>query len=233
MKTLDEKIKLEKPLLIEAKKICIGGDTHIPFQDNDLMREMINTCQDRKIRSIIVNGDFIDCKSISDFIDVQQTELTFQDEMEEAEKVLNLLCKNFDNVYFINSNHENRFARKMEGNADIRDLFKMFDGSLKQGEDYVVSIYDHCILNNSWYICHPNIYSTVPLSLPRILSSKYQMNVICGHLHRLAIGKDISNKFYCIESGGLFDSNKLEYLCKTTKNPVQTSGYVIIEDGKA
>ena len=120
----------------------------------------------------------------------------------------------------------------MEGNANIKDLFKMFDGNLRQDEDYTISIYDYCILNNSWYICHPDFYSVIPLSVSRTLSSKYQMNVICGHMHRLAIGKDISGKFYCIESGGLFDPGKLEYLKKTTKNPIQTSGYVIIEDNK-
>ena len=227
---LIEKTKLEEPMNIEADEVCIAGDFHVPFQDNDLVEKMIFTCHDDDIKTVIVNGDFLDCKNLSNFIDIQQTELTFNDEIEEAGKILKSLCKNFDKVYFINSNHEARFARKMEGNSDIRNLYSMFDGNLVHGKDYYVSLYDYLKLNNSWYICHPNFYSRISLSIPRALASKYQMNVIIGHVHRLAIGKDDSGKFYVLESGGLFDPSKLEYLRNTSKNPSQTSGFVIIKN---
>ena len=230
MKTLSEKIDLEKPMYIESNKACISGDFHIPFQDDLLIEKMINRCQDEKIKTIIVNGDFLDCKNISNFIDLQQTELTFQNELNEANRILRLLCRNFENVYFINSNHEARFSRKMEGNCDIRDLYRMFSGNLKEGRDYNISIYDFCILNDKWYICHPNFFSTIPLSIPRTLATKYHMNIAVGHLHRLSMGKDISGKFFTLETGGMFDAEKLEYLKQTSKNPVQTSGYVIIEN---
>lgn len=230
MKSLEEKIKLEKPLRIEADKVCIAGDEHCPFQDDDLIKELIHRCQIEKIRTIIINGDFLDCKNISSFTDLQQIELTFENELEEANRILKLISRNFDNIYFTNSNHEARFARKMEGNANIKDLFKMFDGDLKQGEDYQISIYDYCILNNSTYICHPDNYSSVPLSIPRTLATKYHMNIICGHLHRLSLGKDISGKYFCMESGGLFDPGKLEYLQNTNKNPNQESGFILIKN---
>ena len=229
MKLLEEKIKLEKPMRIQSDKVCIAGDEHCPFQDDDLIKMMIDKCHDEKIETIIINGDFLDCKNISSFTDLQQIELTFENELEEAGKLLKLINRSFDNIYFINSNHEARFARKMEGNANIRDLFKMFDGNMEQGIDYQISIYDFCILNNSTYICHPNNYSVVPLSIPRALATKYHLNVICGHLHRLALGKDISGKFYCAESGGLFDPSKLEYLQNTNKSPMQESGFIIID----
>ena len=230
MTTLLEKIKLEKPMYIEANKACIAGDFHIPFQDDLLIEKMVNKCKDEKIKTLIVNGDFLDCKNISHFIDLQQTELTFENELEEANKVLKLLCRNFENVYFINSNNEARFSRKMEGNCNIRDLYRMFSRNLREGRDYCVSIYDFCILNDEWYICHPNFFSVIPLSIPRALATKFHMNVAVGHIHRLGIGKDISGKFFTLETGGMFDVKKLEYLKQTSKNPTQTSGYVIIEN---
>jgi hypothetical protein len=226
---LDRKIKLERPLKISSDKVCIASDFHIPFHDLDLVENMIDTCRSEKIKTIIIPGDFLDCKNLSSFIDLQQVELTFEEELEEANRMLKLICRNFDDVYFINSNHEKRFAKKMEGNANIRDLYRMFSGDLMEGRDYFVSIYDYCILNGEWYICHPNNYSTVPLSIARILSTKYQMHVATAHLHRLCLGKDISGRYYTLEIGGLFDPQKLEYLQNTSKNPAQESGYVIIE----
>jgi hypothetical protein len=193
---------------------------------------MISLCQDEKIKTIIIPGDFIDCKNLSSFLDLQQVELTFENELEEAGRILRLICQNFDNVYFTNSNHEARFAKKMEGSANIRDLYKMFSGNLVEGTDFFVSIYDYCILNNEWYICHADSFSTVPLSIPRILATKYHMNIATGHLHRLCFGKDISGRYYILETGGLFDPDKLEYLQKTNKNPMQQSGFVIIEKNK-
>jgi hypothetical protein len=226
---LDRKIKLERPLKISSDKVCIASDFHIPFQDLDLVENMIDTCRNEKIKTIIIPGDFLDCKNLSSFIDLQQAALTFQDELEEANEMLKLICRNFDDVYFTNSNHEARFARKMEGNADIRNLYTMFSGNLREGTDYFMSIYDYCILNGEWYICHQNIFSTIPLSISRTLATKYHMNVATAHLHRLCLGKDISGKYWTLETGGLFDPDKLEYLTITNKNPVQQSGYVIIE----
>jgi hypothetical protein len=229
---LDRKIKLERPLKISSNKVCVASDFHIPFQDLDLVENMIDTCRNEKIKTIIIPGDFLDCKNLSSFIDLQQVELTFEDELEEANEMLKLICQNFDDVYFTNSNHEARFAKKMEGNANIRDLYKMFSGNLRENIDYFVSIYDYCVLNGEWYVCHPNIFSVTPLSVARILSAKYHLNVATAHLHRLCLGKDISGKYWTLETGGLFDPQKLEYLQNTSKNPVQQSGYVIIEKNK-
>lgn len=221
---------LEEPLRITAPKFVVAGDFHIPYYDKELLKEMINECKDRNIDTIILNGDFIDAKSLSLFLNLQQLKVTFQDEIREASKVFKLICNHFSNVYATSSNHELRFAKKLNGLASTRELYRLFSGIFEEGVDYFLSLYDYCYVGNNWLLCHPNFFSVVPLSIPRALSSKFRRNVICSHLHRLSLGKDVSGAYYAIEAGGLFDPDKLEYLRKTSKIPAQQSGYVIVEN---
>lgn len=222
-------ITLEEPLNVKTNSIIIGGDFHIPFQDDILIDQMLSFAQKSQIDILVCNGDFLDCKSFSDFFEMQQKELTFKEELEVAENVINKLSNVFKCMYFTTGNHEIWWLEKLSGQNNLSDLFKLFKGNLVLDSDIFVTNYDHLTLNYEWYICHPKNFSRIPTTIPRKLADRYDMNIICGHEHRLSLCKSFNSKYYCVESGGLFDSEKMEYLQSTTNYPAQVSGFVSLE----
>lgn len=222
---------LKPELRISSDSVMITGDFHIPFQNNDIIDDMLKISKDNNIDTLICAGDYLDCFNFSTFIKKDYLESTFQDEMNEAASVMKKLLKTFDNIYFTEGNHERLWLKQLEGISGIKDLFKIFtSGFATEGDDYIITEYDHLILNDDWYICHPHSYSRVPLSISKKLASKFHMNIVCAHMHRLAISKDDSAKYYVIESGGLFDINKLSYLKDSTSYPSQFNGLLYIKD---
>jgi len=221
---------LAPELKVISNSVIVAGDFHIPFQNDEMIDNMLEAAEELSIDTFICAGDYLDCFNLSPFIKKDYLESTFQDELDEASKVMKKIMKVFKDIYFIEGNHERFWLKQLEGIGGIKDLFKLFTAGLAiEGKDYFVTEYDHLILNDDWYICHPQTYSRVPLSVPRRLSSKLQMSVCCAHLHRLSISKDESSKYYAVESGGLFDVNKLSYLKNSTLYPGQVNGYVFIK----
>ena len=221
-------LSLEKSLNIKANSIIIGGDFHIPFQDDLLIDQMLSFAQRSQINTLVCNGDFLDCKSFSNFFEVQQKELTFKNELKVAEDIITKLSGVFDKMFFMMGNHECWWLQRLSGQNNLEDLFRLFKGNLVLGSDIIVTNYDHLTLNDEWYICHPKNFSRLPTAIPRKLADRYNLDIICGHEHRLSLCKSFNGKYYCIESGGLFDSEKIEYLQSTTSYPAQVSGYVSI-----
>jgi len=223
---------MTRELGINVDRSVIISDVHIPFQNDDLIDTVITYAETNNIDTLICAGDFLDCFAISPFIKRDYIELTFEDELKEASKVFTKLLDTFNKMYFIMGNHEYFWLRRLEGVMGLSELFKLFTNGAKEGREYVVSDYDHLYLNNSWYICHPFTYSRVPLSLPKRICSKLNLNISCGHVHRLSVGRDESAKYFIAESGGLFDNGKLGYLKDTTTYPSQYNGYLSIINNK-
>ena len=223
--------KMEEELRIESDNVLIGSDFHIPFHSNFYLHLLLSYAREHNVKTLICPGDFLDCFVVSRFINYQYGGLTFEEELRSAGEVMKELTDTFTHIYFTRGNHESFWLTKLEGYNNIHDLFKLFTtGIAKEGTDYTVTNYDHLILNDNWYICHPINYSRIPLSIPRKLATKLQMNICCAHEHRLGICKDESGKYYTIETGGIFDPTKIEYLKSSTTFPAQVQGFIYLKD---
>ncbi len=220
-----ERCNVEKPLKVYNEKCIIASDWHIPFVNENLFDQLITNAQYMNIRDIIINGDFWDCYAISRF--QRRLRIDFQDEKKAINAYLDVLCEEFERVFFCLGNHEERWMRLL-GYAD--DINGLFDSVGNEHKNFSCTNNDYIILNDKWYVCHPQQYATQELTLARKLASVYNMNIIAGHQHHMARGHDVSGKYTIIDSGGLFDINKLDYVQKTTTHPKQISGFIIIKD---
>lgn len=223
-----ERCNVEKPLKVWSDKCIVAADWHIPFINENLFNQLINNAQYMDIRDIIINGDFWDCYAISQFQKRQR--IDFKDEKKCVNAYLDILCEEFERVFFTVGNHEQRWMRMLEY-AD--DLSGLFDSLGNDHGNYECTNNDFLILNDKWRICHPRQYSRIELNIARRLANKYRMNIISGHQHHMARGYDISGKYTIIDSGGLFDVSKLDYLQATTTFPEHVGGFIIIIDDKA
>lgn len=222
--------KLEKTIRFNAKDIIISSDWHIPFQDKKLVEKLYGIQEEYGIEDFACIGDFFDCSNYSPFVKgcFEQT-FSFQDELDAVGDELRRLSNVFKNLYFCTGNHEMRWSKLNFGYVGTDKLFRLLD---VEPNRYKVTNHDCMVMNKNWLLCHPNNFRQQPLSVARELASKYLMNIVAAHGHYLMHGYDKSGQFVCLDSGGLFDSERLAYLSRTTCHPSVFSGFFYMLDGK-
>jgi len=247
-------INARAPLVFEAGVICFACYFHIPCHDDALIDYMIGVCKDRNVKKLAVDGDFLDCDNLSIFTSTTESNrsnvITWKAEKDEGRKVMTRLLEWFDDIYICAGNHENRIIALTGGKEGFKDIIAAMmprdNISISEYERRVhVTIDDFMILNHTyvdengnnrvqeWRLCHPKNFSILPLRVARALAAKFEMNIHMAHGHNLLVGRNISGKYICIEGGGLFDREALEYTCRTTTHPVMRSGFFILKNGEA
>lgn len=203
-------------------KVLILSDLHIPYVRNDIL-EIINNNRDAK--TIIFNGDIVDCGEISVFSNLKTTSLS--DEMVCAHKFLseiNNLVPNTKKI-LINGNHEERWMKYMSKAGDV--LPTLHSSNILKEIVSGFTVYDHkknlkiqCSpLENyqvidKWYyqigdliVCHPVSFSKIECRTAVNAAdyfSKLGFNfstVVVGHTHRQ--GMVMRNGILAVEQGCL------------------------------
>lgn len=252
-KFAEQLIKSRAPLTFEAGDICIACDFHIPCHDDALIDYMIGVCKDLNIKKLAIDGDYLDCDNLSIFTSAtesnREVSITWKAEKDEGRKVMTRLLEWFDEIYICAGNHENRIIALTGGKEGFKDIILAMmprNITIENYERRVRSTTDdfmimrHKYFNEygeeriqEWRLCHPKNFSILPLRVARALAAKFEMNIHMAHGHNLLMGRNISGKYICIEGGGLFDREALEYTCRTTTHPVMRSGFFILKNGEA
>lgn len=222
------------PMTIRGNKpVLVCGDWHIPFFDRKLEIEMFKVAKEYDIKTILIPGDFWDCdnyKNSEKFVNLTYIE-TFQDEKICVGKELDVLVEHFPHIYFCRGNHEKRWLKFNRGMVGIDELF-----AITKRTGYKVTLDDYMVLyqnKSKWYISHPDNYSPVPLSVASKIADKFQCNTMVAHGHLMSQGYDRTGQFQIVDGGGMFDTDQIEYMRRTTTFPSTHSGFYVIMDGIA
>jgi len=251
-KFAEQIINARVPLTFTEGDICLACDFHIPCQDDALVDYMINVCKDYNIKKLAIDGDFLSCDNLSIFNNISDsninTTITWKGEKEAGRAMMTRLLEWFDEIYICAGNHENRIISLTGGKEGFFDIIRAMMPENITPIDYCKRVHatmdDHMFLNHKyidehgnkqiqeWMLCHPKNFSILPLRVARALCAKFGKNIHMAHGHNLLKGRDISGRFICVEGGGLFDREALEYTCRTTTHPVMRSGFYILKNGE-
>jgi len=223
-----QEIKLPQRVTIYGDCI-ITSDWHVPYCDLNLAEKVLEVAQKNKIKKIVIAGDFLNLDILSTFV---SKPYELDKELDNAYEVWKVLSAEFDEIVFIPGNHEYRLNRRLETPCEFRRLVRLFT---EPSEKVITSEYDSITLfseNSEWLICHPKNYSPVKNRIAYRLAGKYECNVISAHGHFCGMVVSESGKYVCIDSGGLFDPNKILYAQNTTTYPVWNQGFVMVVGGK-
>lgn len=150
--------------------------------------------------------------------------------------VLQMLVREFCNIYICRGNHEKRWM-DIKGGFTLRQLYCLTGippEDVEGNVQYHLTPDDHMHLNQAgetWLLAHPRNYRQVPLSVVRDLAAVHQMNVFGAHGHQCAQGVDRSGRYHCLDGGGMFDKRALDYLRETTTHPETKAGFYLLQDG--
>lgn len=222
--------------------ITIKGDTmncsdiHIPFWHKELTRNMFAVAKKFKIKTLIINGDFLNLDSFSRWVTGFRGQTDTMRELKTAACYLQESLKIFKKIYLTTGNHEDRLFRQLEGQIPHSYFMKMISdnvGTQDEDKPIVVSDYPFCYVNDCWMVGHPKNYSDRGGNTPSDLADVYDMNVITGHNHQLGIQTSKNGKHVGIDHGVSADPVKIEYYNKTlSKSRRWQPGFSMILNNK-
>lgn len=95
----------------DEQRICVAGDFHAPFQDNDVVSTLIAE-EGPRTDTLIVSGDLMDFYSISRFLKYER--VTIEQEIAATDALLGQLSAAFPDVLIVSGNHDSqRFEKQL------------------------------------------------------------------------------------------------------------------------
>lgn len=179
----------------DMKTYVILNDIQYPFHDVKVMRLVLNFVKDLKPHGVILNGDVVDCYSISDFDKDPLTQASLSKEIRCATNLMEELRYVPDRIW-IGGNHEDRLRRYVWKNpklisgldAGTRErLVKALDFPEVFGlEEYGFRWlpYGAVYALGKLLVTHGSIVSKHSGQTGRAHLDKYGSSVLVGHTHR-------------------------------------------------
>ena len=200
----------------------IISDMHVPFHDPKAVGVMMKMLKYYKPQNVVMNGDMLDCFTLSRFSKEPQEPEAFKRQLVELCGYITQIQRT-SNVIMIEGNHEARLSRYINDNApDLAGLLSMeslLARYLKKKISYVRTTPGQSMTtwgdNNNLLIGHfakaaKNCCYTV-----KMLVEEYQTNIVQAHTHRLgqyAI-RGYGHTLRGFENGCLCDLNPEYTLC--------------------
>lgn len=235
----DDKGPIERfaPLIAEGDAI-VTCDLHIPLHDPVLLNTMINCARKNKIKKLLIGGDYWNMETFSSYLPYQP-EAALDVERHDGNLIMKTLLKTFDQVDFIWGNHDHRLSRKLGFKKSFEECMRWMLSELTEDEFAKIrfSELDHMYYypegdeGRKFRLCHPQNFSSVPLTVGRKLAQKYQCSIITAHSHHCAMGVAADGVNLCIEGGGFFDKHRTEYIQRTTSHHEWVQGFTMFKDG--
>lgn len=235
------------------EKVLILSDLHIPYHRDDV----VDICASHKdeISMIIFNGDTLDCKSISKYIELGRGSLI--DEMAVCHSILNEIDKLTPNArkVMVLGNHEQRLEKYMASRPnELNDLHssnilrEICDGFKKVDHESGTITYYNQLQNyevlDDWYFeyngmicCHPLSFSKIPARTAYNAVEYFVRNgfdfdtCLVAHTHHYGSCMNLGK--YTVETGCLCKPQPYSASGKLTYIP-QDCGYhlAVFKDGK-
>lgn len=177
----------------------VFSDIHIPFHDEGFVSAAIECIKDMQPEALILNGDVIDCYSISRFNKPLKTVTNFETEVGETKKFLKEIRKAIPKaeIVYTEGNHEFRLKKVLADAAGgEKQLISVLDYTMEQ-------VLDLKSLNIKWAdsgmvgesrvqfadvkIGHWDVARSKSGQSAQHLIERYAEKIVQGHVHRGAL----------------------------------------------
>jgi predicted phosphodiesterase/endogenous inhibitor of DNA gyrase (YacG/DUF329 family) len=212
--------------LVSGYPILVIGDVHCPMQCPYWIEKALEAAEKFECKNLIINGDLIDANQISRHMGQEfRRKATLEDDMDAAEKFMQLMCEQFDAVYYTLGNHTARMIHRFNGELSIQRLLKMIYDSPK----IIPTQKTWMKVNKNTRVLHPRSYSQIRGKLTADLCQLYQQHIVTGHHHHSATTVSKDGRWQAIEVGCLADIEKFSYVQDHMGNhPHMMNGFAII-----
>jgi len=208
----------------------IVGDVHVPFTDWQWAERVLAVARQRKIRNLLIAGDFFDLSQFSLYIHVI-TPPTWAQEREAARIVLKAWLTWFHEIRIIMGNHDRRLQKFTAGAFEEADILALVTTNQKvtiNGRGFAVIDTPQ----GEWRITHPRNYSINRLTVASDLAAKHDQHILSFHEHHVGLGWDRYGRHCVVNGGCLVDPGKLAYVSlDDSKSAAMSNGFVTLING--
>mgnify|MGYP001563937148 FL=1 len=198
------------------KTWVILNDLQIPFQDRPVLDLVLNFIDDLKPHGVILNGDVVDCYSLSTFDKNPLQDAGLDREIRESSTLLARLAKVTKERWWLGGNHEDRLRRVLWDSpkfARIKalqfpELFHVAEHGFRWKP------YGGILWLGKLLVTHGSLVLKHSGWTGRAHFDKYGNSVIIGHTHRLGV-------YYRTNAKGVHAAWENGCLCKLTPEYVQ------------
>lgn len=195
----------------------VANDFHVPFHNENGVDSLFNFCEDFQPDNIVINGDFLDCFSVSSF-PKRPGKPKLQNELDVGITLLEDLSSRCPTAkkYYLDGNHEKRLERLITNNSGLFNLNALTITSLLELDrlNYEYHKYMDPIKIGNLAIVHGDSSSKHSAYTAKKMLLDYGFkNVIVGHTHRLGqyFQTGFNGRKRAVENGGLFDKDQQDY----------------------
>jgi predicted phosphodiesterase len=179
-----------EPYIIKGhKRVGILSDIHVPYHSIDALTLGIKYLKDIKIDALLLNGDTIDCHTLSRFIK-DPKKRNFALELDTFRQLFEVLQRELScQIYFKSGNHEIRYEHFLQQKAGeligVQEF--QFENIIKARANGIVMIADKQVMRlNSLNGIHGHEYIggiAPPVNVARGLYLKGKVSAFQGHNH--------------------------------------------------
>ena len=224
------RILTEDVLRVTCKAALITSDWQVPFHDAAWAEFAFEIGKGFGCDLHVINGDFLDMHAIAKFDpQVHDDSGSIEEELTYAEEILSASCQAFGTTVMDLGNHEWRLYRALlHAQIGPARLLKLMGAS----ERVQLTEFSYVIINERIRCTHPRNFSKIPTRVGAELAAKHHMDVIAAHGHLIGQRRDISGRYTVIDSGGMFDPRRLDYINTVDSiTPLVNQGFVILTAG--
>ena len=219
---------IDRPPVLKGDALLLF-DVHAPCHDAAWVNRLVDLALKWGIRKVGIGGDLVDFNAFSVF--QRSEDFDVEDEIASAEQIVRTLEMAFDEVVYSAGNHESRIARKTDWMLPVETAVRLF---LRSGKTTFTRSYWFSLESGGkeWYVEHPRNVSVNPTVIPARLAAKYHKNVVAGHGHLAGLARDVSGRYWAVDSGMCASPERLDYyMMQHNTRPAMVQGAVIIRDG--
>jgi predicted phosphodiesterase len=180
------------PFIMDGvSKVAIFSDIHVPYHTPEAIECAVKRAKKQDVDGIILNGDTIDCHSLSQFIRDPRAR-SFKEERQTTNELLEYLRQEFPNARIVwrDGNHEDRFKTYMMQKApEVYDeRFFSIDRLLNFDDLCIEYVTDkRIVMLGGLAVMHGHEFFkgfAPPVNPARGAYLKAKQSVIVGHHHR-------------------------------------------------
>lgn len=215
-KNLPQQSSIDTPQ--EMYKTVVANDMHIPFHNAAAVDAWLDFCEDEQPEFIVINGDFLDCYSISSFPKPPDKPL-LQEEIDMGVEILGVLRDRCPDarIFYLEGNHEERLCRIVKENEGLFNLRAMKLPNLLDLDVFDIEYrkYMNEIELDGLAIVHGDVARKHSAYTAKGTVQDYgYKNIIIGHSHRMGwyMHDGHQGRRRGLENGGLFSKEQAEYM---------------------
>ena len=231
--TLEENLDIpvfKGDLKLPMDDYLLCADYHSPYFSVLWHGRSLAIAEHYNIKKLVIIGDLLDLGFASYFYADDKPKI--EDEEGENKRLIQSMLAQFEQIYLVKGNHEDRLGRNTDGIIKTQSLLADWVGP-EYGKRFQFSLYDKLTIGDTWLCVHPKSYSQKAGGASRLLCSKYLKNIVNTHGHHFGVNVDPSGKYLAIDIGGMFDVDKISYInYKTTTHPSWNPGFCALINGQ-